>query len=270
MRVISFNVNGLRAIANKTKTGESLSENITSLSCLQTLVHEQNPDVLCLQEVKTQSLADFAFLEPYFPYITLSPSLTKKGYSGVALLSKHRPLSISSLTEGAYEYAKEGRMITAEFESVFVVTVYTPNSKEKLARIEERLQWEAELRAHLQTLDCTKPVILCGDLNCAYSPTLDIHNPKPQPLVPGLSPQERAAFQQMLECGFVDSFRHMYPDRIKYSYWSNFARSRARNVGWRLDYLMVSSRLADNINSVDCLNDYFGSDHCPVLLDIDV
>ncbi len=267
MRVISFNVNGIRAIANKSKTGRPLASP-TLESCLEALLREQNPDVLCLQEVKTQSLDDFAFIRPHFRYITFSPCLTKKGYSGVVMFYKDLPLSVQTLQYGPHEYAKEGRMITVEFDSVFVVTVYTPNSKEGLARIEERLQWETDLRVHLQTLDQKKPVILCGDLNCAYSPTLDIHNPKPQPLVPGLSPQERTAFQQMLDCGFVDSFRHKYPDRVKYSYWSNFAKSRERNVGWRLDYMVVSARLADTIVSVDCLNEYFGSDHCPVLLDL--
>lgn len=172
---------------------------------------------------------------------------------------------------GCYDWIMEGRVITAKFPTFIVVAVYTPNAQAELARIEERVEWEKVLRNYLKELEkeFQIPVLLCGDLNCAHQ-EIDIHNPKGKKKTPGFSPEERKEFQAMLDAGFVDSFRHVHPEEQKYSYWSNFANSRARNVGWRIDYVLVSEGAKDKIQVADCLNDYYGSDHCPVLIEIDV
>ena len=152
-----------------------------------------------------------------------------------------------------------------------MVAVYTPNAQPELARIQERVEWEKILRAYLKELEKEYmiPVLLCGDLNCAHN-EMDLHNPKGKKKTPGFSTEERAEFQCMIDAGFVDSFRHVHPDTQKYTYWSNFANSRARNVGWRIDYVLVSQAAADKIMEADCLNDYHGSDHCPVMIQIDL
>jgi exodeoxyribonuclease-3 len=170
-----------------------------------------------------------------------------------------------------YDWILEGRIITAKFPTFIVVTVYTPNAQPSLARIEERVQWEKILRNYLKELEKEYqiPVLLCGDLNCAHK-EIDIHNPKGKNKTPGFSPEERKEFQTMLDAGFVDSFRHLHPEERKYSYWSNFSKSRARNIGWRLDYILVSQPAKDNILSADCLTDYHGSDHCPVMIEMSI
>lgn len=268
MRIISWNVNGIRATRAKTKTGEKVKEGEQTV--LEALIAEQNPDVLCFQEVKSANPADVEFLRSQFPHIQFRAA-EKKGYSGVAILSKEEPVSVDEPPFPASDHAfqKEGRVVSVEFKTARVVCVYTPNCKMNLERLEERQAWEALLRTYLQTLkERGKPVVLCGDLNCAFSARLDIHNQRPKPGTPGASPQERTEFQKMLEDGWVDSFRHLYPTQVKYTYWSAFAQARKRNVGWRIDYCIVSSEHTEWILAADCLNDYCGSDHCPVVLDI--
>lgn len=279
MRLISFNVNGIRAITGKIKNGEkkgSATQNV-----IKTLIEEQKPDVLCFQEVKTQSQGDLACFKSDFKYILTNFSKHKKGYSGVAMMTNVKPQWVSYDFKmydeeklgpyNNYEWIDEGRIITAKFEKLVVVTVYTPNAQLELARIDDRVEWEAMLRKYLKLLEeeLKVPVVLCGDLNCAHN-EIDLHNPKGKSKTPGFSTEERAEFKKMIQNGFTDSFRHLYPTTAKYTYFSNFANSRARGVGWRIDYFLVSDSAKENIKGADCLNDYWGSDHCPVLLDISV
>jgi exodeoxyribonuclease-3 len=279
MRLISFNVNGIRAITGKIKNGEKKGSATNNV--IKTLIQEQKPDVLCFQEVKTQSEGDLACFKSDFKYIFTNFSKHKKGYSGVALMCNQRPQWVSydfKMFEeeklgpyNTYEWIDEGRVITAKFEKVVVVTVYTPNSQPELARLDDRVEWEAMLRKYLTLLEeeLNVPVVLCGDLNCAHN-EIDLHNPKGKKKTPGFSTEERAELQKMIDCGFTDSFRHLNPNAAKYSYFSNFANSRERGIGWRIDYFLVSNSAKENIKEADCLNDYWGSDHCPVLLDIAV
>lgn len=277
MRIISFNVNGIRAITGKIKNGEKKGSATNNV--IKTLIEEQKPDVLCFQEVKTQNQGDLACFKSDFKYIFTNFSKHKKGYSGIAMMCNQKPQWTSydfKMFEeeklgpyNNYEWIDEGRVITAKFEKCVVVTVYTPNSQPELARIDDRVKWEEMLRKYLKLLEeeLNVPVILCGDLNCAHN-EIDLHNPKGKKKTPGFSTEERAEFQKMINQGFIDSFRYLNPDLAKYSYFSNFANSRARGIGWRIDYLLVSDSAKENIIGADCLNDYWGSDHCPVLLDI--
>jgi exodeoxyribonuclease-3 len=271
MRFISFNVNGIRAIKNKSKQGQPLQQQEASI--LQQLIEEQQPDILALQEIKTQSIADLDFLKPYFPHIFINTAV-KKGYSGTAILTKEEPQEIhynfdlcefeQDITDKSWN--QEGRTITAIFETCIVVTVYVPNSKPKLARIDERLEWEEHLRVYLEQLEMyDRPIIVCGDLNVAPQP-MDIHN-KQRADVAGASPQERGAFQKLTE-HFTDSFRYLHPAEQQWSWWSNFADSRARNKGWRIDLILVSTAHKNQIKEAAILSEYHGSDHCPVLLTI--
>ena len=268
MRIISWNVNGIRATRAKVKTGEKAKTGEETV--LEALIREQNPDVLCFQELKTANLADTDFLKSQFPHIQFRAA-EKKGYSGVAICSKVPPVSVDSppFPTSDHAFQKEGRVVSVEFQTVRVVCVYTPNSKSGLERLEERMVWEDILLRYLETLkQLKKPVVLCGDLNCAFTP-MDLRNPKQAPGTPGVSAEERAAFGRMLEAGWVDSFRHLYPEAVKYSFWSPFASARKRNIGWRIDYCIVSSEHTENIRLADCLNEYWGSDHCPVVLDLE-
>ena len=285
MKLISFNVNGIRAITNKKKNGEKIDmvddDTRIRINVLSALLIEHDPDIICFQEIKAQHERDLWYLSRAFPNLYYSFSKSKKGYSGVALATRVAPewveYGFSKYDEtiigeyNMYDWILEGRIITAKFNTFIVVTVYTPNAQPNLTRIEERLQWEKILRNYLKELEKEYqiPVLLCGDLNCAHQ-EIDIHNPKGKNKTPGYSPQERKEFQTMLDTGFVDSFRHLHPEERKYSYWSNFANSRARNVGWRLDYVLVSQTAVDRIQAADCLNDYHGSDHCPVMIEMAV
>jgi exodeoxyribonuclease-3 len=272
MRIISFNVNGVRSIATKSKDGAKRQQ---ELSVLETLIQEQNPDVLVLQEIKTQSIDDLAFLKPYFNHIYVNTAV-KKGYSGTAVLTNEEPERISynfdlyefeeNISEKSWN--KEGRAITAIFPSCIVVTVYVVNAKPGLLRIAERLEWEEYLRVYLEQLEeYDRPVILCGDLNVA--PTdIDIHA-KQGPKVPGASIEERGACKALKE-SFTDSFRYLHPQEKQYSWWSNFANCRERNKGWRIDMILVRSTYKDQIEEAAILPEYKGSDHCPVLLQINV
>ena len=277
MRIISFNINGIKSMTNKLKNGEKKGGPTNNV--LTALIEEQQPDILCFQELKTQNPGDLGFLRQYYPHITTSLSTHKKGYSGVAFLSKEKPewteTNFTRYPEevigayGEHEFIQEGRIVIAKFRSSIVITVYTPNAQPKLARLSERIAWEETLRMYMIEIrkEFDLPVIVCGDLNCAPK-EIDIHNPKSNRGSPGFSDQERSEFQNMIDSGFTDSFRFRNPDQIAYSYFSNFANSRARNVGWRIDHILVSR--SDLIRRAEILGEYFGSDHVPILIELDL
>lgn len=287
MRLISFNVNGIRSVSEKSKMGEKGTQFTKNL--LTTLANEQNADILCLQEIKTQSHDDLLGYKQLFPHIYTNTATSKKGYSGVAILSKQKPVSVHKdfslfpdyFSEyDAYDFMKEGRILTAEYGKFYLVTVYTPNSKDKLTRLDERLIWDDAFLAYIQLLQgkqqtniqlppyTPKPTIVCGDLNCANEP-IDIHNPSANKYSPGYSDQERSSFKQLLKhASLTDTFRTLNPTTAKYSYWSNMGGARKRNAGWRIDYFLVSSELKENIQTADCLTEYHGSDHCPVMINL--
>ena len=273
MRIISFNVNGIRAVNGKGKDGKKGSD--SSVNLLRTLVVEQTPDVLCLQEIKTSDEKDLSSYLDILPYIKINHSKTKKGYSGVAILSKDKPINYyddfsyapdTFIDVKEKDFTNEGRILTAEFDTCFVVTVYTINSKDGLTRLPDRLIWDKLFRKYINILQGTKPVVVCGDLNCAHN-DIDIHNPKTNRNSPGFSDEERESFSKLLRiCALRDTYRSLYPEKVKYTYWSNFGNARARNSGWRIDYVLVGGGI--EINSAECLNEYYGSDHCPVIADI--
>ena len=277
MRIISWNVNGIRSMTHKLKNGEKTGS--PTDNGITTLIQEENPDVLCFQEIKTQNQADLAFLQSNFKYI-LTNFASKKGYSGVALLTNIKPEWVSynfdmyteeQLGPYNYEFIKEGRIITARFKNIIIVNIYVPNAQNELARLYDRLEWENILRKYLKLLkdENSVPVVLCGDLNIAHN-DIDIHNPKGKKKTAGFSTEERAEFQKMIDSGFTDSFRYLHPNVIKYTYWSNFVNAREKNAGWRIDYCLVSESDKDKISVADCLTDYYGSDHGPVLLEMNV
>ncbi|MCY8760539.1 exodeoxyribonuclease III [Bacillus spizizenii] len=252
MKLISWNVNGLRAVMRK----------MDFLSYLK----EEDADIICLQETKIQDGQVDLQPDGYHVYWNYA---VKKGYSGTAVFSKQEPLRVM-YGIGIEEHDQEGRVITLEFENLFVMTVYTPNSKRGLERIDYRMQWEEALLSYILELDKKKPVILCGDLNVAHQ-EIDLKNPKANRNNAGFSDQERGAFTRLLEAGFVDSFRHVYPDlEGAYSWWSYRAGARDRNIGWRLDYFVVSERLEEQIEDASISADVMGSDHCPVKLMINI
>ena len=277
MKLISFNVNGIRSMTGKLKNGEKKGSRINNV--LKTLVEEQQPDILCLQEIKTQDKADLSCLS--FPHLYSTFSQYKKGYSGVAMYTSAEPewvtYGFERYTEeliGDYEcyyWNTEGRIITAKFPTFIVVAVYTPNAQPELARLTERVAWEEVLRMYLFEVqkEFDIPILLCGDLNCAHQ-EIDLHNPKGKKKTPGFSTEERQELQHMMDIGLTDSFRYLHPEEIKYSYWSNFSKSRERNVGWRIDYVLVSNSAKESIQEADCLTEYHGSDHCPVMIEISV
>ena len=249
MRFISWNVNGLRAVRKK-----GFDDIFLSL----------NADFFCIQETKLQEGQidiDFPGYESYWCYAE------KKGYSGTAIFTKHTPLSVS-YNIGIEEHGAEGRTITLEYEDFYLVCVYTPNAQDGLKRLDYRMSWEDAFREYLCGLDKTKPVIVCGDMNVAHE-EIDLQNAKANVGNPGFSDEERAKFTELLSAGFTDSFRYLYPDRRDaYSWWSYRAAARERNVGWRIDYFVVSDRLRGNIKDAYILPEITGSDHCPVGLDM--
>ncbi|OAZ61608.1 Exodeoxyribonuclease III [Bacillus siamensis] len=252
MKLISWNVNGLRAVMKKRD--------------INTYVQETKADILCLQETKVQDGQVSLQPEGYHAYWNYA---VKKGYSGTAVFSKEEPLQVS-YGMGIDGHDQEGRMITLEFEHVFVVNCYTPNAKRGLERIDYRLQWEADFKDYLQKLDRKKPVILCGDLNVAHR-EIDLKNPKANRKNAGFSDQEREAFSALLNAGFTDSFRYLYPDQEgAYSWWSYRTNAREKNIGWRLDYVIVSDRLKHRISQAAICADIMGSDHCPVEMTVDL
>lgn len=252
MKLISWNVNGLRACMGK--------------GFLDFVAAEQ-PDMLCLQETKMQQgQADVPLEGGYHEYWN---SAEKKGYSGVALFSKCEPQSVT-YGIGIDEHDHEGRVITADYGDFYLVTVYTPNSQDELKRLDYRMVWEDAFRAYLKRLDADKPVIVCGDMNVAHQ-EIDLKNPKTNRQNPGFSDEEREKMTRLLEAGFVDTFRYINGDVTdRYSWWSYRFHAREKNVGWRIDYFIVSQRLADKVKAADIRSEIYGSDHCPVLLELEV
>lgn len=266
MKLYSWNVNGIRAVVNK--------------GAFQAFMAEHNPDILCLQETKAKQGQAEIDLAGYHEYWN---SADKAGYSGTAIFSKQKALRvINGFADGiaeSYDLAgdpygdptKEGRVISAEFDTFWVVTVYTPNSKGDLSRLSLRhKQWDPAFLAHVKELEKTKPVIFCGDLNVAHQ-EIDLANPKANIGKHGFTNEEREGFDAMLRAGFIDTFRTLHPDASDaYTWWTHWANARARNVGWRIDYWLASQSLRDDIISADIHPSVMGSDHCPVSLEINV
>ena len=249
MKLISWNVNGLRACLQKGFLD----------FCAQT-----DADIYCLQETKLQAGQAEVDLPGYHMYWNYAD---KKGYSGTAIFTRQEPLSV---TYGFGEdlHRHEGRCLTAEFPDFYLVCCYTPNAQDGLKRIDYRMQWEDDFRAYLLELDEKKPVVLCGDLNVAHQ-EIDLKNPGPNRGNAGFSDEERGKMTELLSAGFVDTFRHLYPDRTgAYSWWSYRFNARKNNAGWRIDYFIVSRRLTDRVAAAEILSDVYGSDHCPVLLEL--
>lgn len=247
MRLISWNVNGLRAIVRKGHL-----EDIKNLDA----------DIFCLQETKLQEGQIELDLEGYHKYWNYA---VKKGYSGTAIFTKKEPIS-EFYGIGIEEHDQEGRVITLEFEDFYLVNVYTPNSQRKLARLEYRMKWEDDFKEYLLDLDEKKPVIICGDLNVAHK-EIDLKNPSSNKKNPGFTQEERDKMTSLLEDGFVDSFRFLYPEKEDaYTWWSYITKARERNAGWRIDYFLVSKKISDKIEDAIIHDDVYGSDHCPVEL----
>ncbi len=251
MRLISWNVNGLRAVLKKGFTE---------------IFYALDADVFCLQETKLQLGQVELDLPGYAQYWNCAE---KKGYSGTAVFTRVAPRAVA-YGLGIPELDTEGRVLTLEFEDFYLVCVYTPNAQDGLRRIEFRMTWEDAFRDYLCALDREKPVIVCGDMNVAHQ-EIDLKNPDTNHFNPGFSDEERGKFTELLAAGFTDTFRHLYPDaRDAYSWWSYRAAARERNVGWRIDYFLCSDRMADKIQRAYICNEIYGSDHCPVGLDIEV
>lgn len=249
MKLISWNVNGLRACMEKG---------------FMDFFNQVDADVFCIQESKLQAGQIELDLPGYYQYWNYAE---KKGYSGTALFCKEEPLGVT-YGIGVEEHDKEGRVITAEFADFYVVTVYTPNSKRELERLSYRMEWEAAFLAYLKGLEQKKPVIFCGDLNVAHK-EIDLKNPKSNHHNAGFTDEERACFDTLLENGFVDTFRYFYPDREGiYSWWSYMFKAREKNAGWRIDYFVVSESLKDRLSGAAIHTEVMGSDHCPVELTI--
>lgn len=247
MKFISWNVNGLRAVA-----GKGFAD----------IFKELDADFFCLQETKMQAgQLDLQFdgYQSFWNYAD------KKGYSGTAIFTRHTPLSVT-YGIGIDEHDHEGRVITLEMEDFYLITAYVPNSQDGLKRLDYRMKWEDDFRNYLLELDKKKPVIVCGDLNVAHK-EIDLKNPKTNRMNPGFTDQEREKFTTLLDSGFTDSFRFFFPDlEGAYSWWSYRFQARAKNTGWRIDYFVVSNRLAERMESAAILNEIMGSDHCPVEL----
>ncbi len=249
MKLISWNVNGLRACLQKGFLD----------FCAQT-----DADIYCLQETKLQAGQAEVDLPGYHMYWNYAD---KKGYSGTAVFTRQEPLSVT-YGFGDDLHRHEGRVITAEYPDFYLVCCYTPNAQDGLKRIDYRMQWEDDFRAYLLELDEKKPVVLCGDLNVAHQ-EIDLKNPGPNRGNAGFSDEERGKMTELLSAGFVDTFRHLYPDRTgAYSWWSYRFNARKNNAGWRIDYFIVSRRLTDQVAAAEILSDVYGSDHCPVLLEL--
>ena len=249
MKFISGNINGLRAVC-----GKGFADIFANLDA----------DFFCLQETKLSPGIDVPQFDGYYSYWSLAE---KKGYSGTAIYSRHEPLAVS-YGIGLTQHDREGRVITLDMDDFYLVTVYTPNSQDQLARLDYRMEWEAAFRDYLKGLDSRKPVIVCGDMNVAHK-EIDLKNPKTNRRNAGFTDEERAEFTKLLDTGFVDTFRLKYPDLTDaYSWWSYRMRAREKNVGWRIDYFVVSERLAPKVTDAGIRADIFGSDHCPVSLEL--
>lgn len=255
MKLISWNVNGLRAVVNKG---------------FKEFFKEIDADIFSIQETKMQEeQLDENILNIFKEYNVYWNSAEKKGYSGTAIFTKEKPLKVT-YGIGKEEHDKEGRVITLEFEKFFLINIYTPNSKRELERLEYRQIWEDEIRKYLTNLKLIKPVIMCGDLNVAHN-EIDLKNPKTNRKNAGFTDEERTKMTELLNAGFIDTFRYKYPDlEGKYSWWSYMFHAREKNAGWRIDYFVVSEDLKENIEDAKILSEIYGSDHCPVELDINV
>lgn len=251
IKLISWNVNGLRACCDK-----GFRDIFTQLDA----------DFFCLQETKMQEgQLDLSF-EGYTSYWNYAE---KKGYSGTAIFTKHQPLQVT-YGLGIDEHDHEGRVITLEMEKFFLVTVYTPNSQDGLKRLDYRMTWDDDFRAYLQKLDQSKPVLVCGDLNVAHK-EIDLKNPKTNRMNAGFTDQEREKFQLLLDAGFIDTFRYFYPEQTNiYTWWSYRFKAREKNAGWRIDYFLASASLADKLKEAKIHTEIFGSDHCPVEVTVEI
>ena len=248
MKLISWNVNGLRACVGKD---------------FEQQFKDFNADFFCLQETKMQAgQLDLSFpgYESYWNYAD------KKGYSGTAIFTKHKPLSVTYGID-IDEHDHEGRVITLEMDDFYLVTVYTPNSQDELRRLEYRMKWEEDFQSYLHKLDEIKPVIVCGDMNVAHQ-EIDLKNPKTNRRNAGFTNEEREKMTELLNNGFIDTFRTLYPEQVTYSWWSYRFRAREKNTGWRIDYFLISERLRDRLVDAKIHTEIMGSDHCPIEIDL--
>ncbi len=251
MKLISWNVNGLRAVVNKG---------------FYDIFNNLDSDIFCIQETKLQEgQLDISF-DGYYQYFN---SAIKKGYSGTAIFTKIEPISVKYGID-IEEHDTEGRVITLEFEKFYLVNCYTPNARRELERLDYRMKWEDDFREYLKSLDKIKPVVLCGDLNVAHN-EIDLKNPKSNRGNAGFTDEERSQMTNLLNSGFIDSFRYLYPDKTDaYSWWSYMGRAREKNIGWRIDYFIVSEKLKNNIKEAKIHTEIMGSDHCPVELELNI
>lgn len=251
MKLISWNVNGLRAVLKKG---------------FEDFFYDIDADIFCIQETKMQEgqIENFE-LKGYKQYWN---SAIKKGYSGTAIFTKLEPISVS-YGIGIEEHDQEGRVITLEFENFYLVNIYVPNSKRELERLDYRMLWEDEIRKYLCNLNKKKPVIMCGDLNVAHE-EIDLKNPKTNRRNAGFTDEERNKMTELLSANFTDSYRYIYPEKIAYTWWSYMGNARAKDIGWRIDYFIVSSDIKEKIKDAYIFKDIYGSDHCPVGLDIEI
>jgi exodeoxyribonuclease III len=248
MKLISWNVNGIRACINKG---------------FKEFFQKANSDIFCIQETKCQKDQIELEFEGYKSYWN---SAEKKGYSGTAIFTKKEPIDVKYGIE-IEKHDKEGRVITLEYEKFYIVNIYTPNSKRELERLDYRQEWEDEIRKYLLKLNQSKPVIMCGDLNVAHE-EIDLKNPKTNKGNAGFTNEEREKMTELLNAGFIDSYRYLYPEKIEYSWWSYMGHAREKNVGWRIDYFIVSNDFRENIKDATIYTEILGSDHCPVGLEI--
>lgn len=250
MKLISWNVNGLRAVYKK-----GFEDFFNTISA----------DIFCIQETKMQE-GQFEFELP--GYSIYMNSAVKKGYSGTAVFTKIKPINVT-YGIGIEEHDQEGRVITLEFDKFFLIDVYTPNSQRELTRLEYRMKWEDDFKNYLKKLEKTKPIIMCGDLNVAHN-EIDLRNPKQNRKNAGFTDEERNKMTKLLEAGFVDTYRYLYPNQENaYTWWSYMANARDKNIGWRIDYFIISNKLKDKIKDAKIYSDIMGSDHCPVGLEIE-
>lgn len=251
LKLISWNVNGLRACLKKG---------------FEDFFYNIDADIFCIQETKMQEgqIEEFE-LKGYKQYWN---SAIKKGYSGTAIFTKKEPINVI-YGIGKEEHDKEGRVITIEFEKFYLVNIYVPNSKRELERLDYRMIWEDEIRKYLLNLNKTKPVIMCGDLNVAHE-EIDLKNPKTNRRNAGFTDEERSKMTELLKNGFIDTYRNIYPEKIEYSWWSYMGGAREKNIGWRIDYFLVSNDIKNNIKDAKIHTEIYGSDHCPVELDLEI
>jgi exodeoxyribonuclease-3 len=275
MKIISFNINGLRAINKKNINGKQIKNNEDNV--ITYIINNYKPDILILQEIKCAK-CNINELDNYiqeYPYIYMNNSIIKKGYSGICILSKIKPLNIYYNFENYdvldYDFINEGRIICLEFKKIFIIACYVPNSKLKLERLEQRINiWGLLIKKYITILNKKKPVIYCGDLNVAHQ-DIDIYSIKGHSTAPGFTFEERNDLNILLkECNLIDSFRYLYPDEIKFSYWSNLGRARINNKGWRIDYFLISKRMREKIIESNILDYIYGSDHAPILLELKI